>query len=59
VIQTRSENRLYADQVSMQAAQMLVLALSENDAEARDEMIDFARRMSTHARWLMRPRSMS
>lgn len=55
MIQTRSELRQYADQVSLQAAQMLVLALAEDDAGARDELIGFARRMSSHARWLVRP----
>lgn len=57
MIQTRSEARRYADQVSLQAAQMLVLAFGEGDAAARDELLGYARRMSSHARWLVRPRT--
>jgi hypothetical protein len=42
--------RSMAERVSLQSAQMIVMATMADTAEMRDELLDFARRMARQAR---------
>lgn len=53
MIDPESARREWADRVSIQSAQMLIIASATTCSDMRGELLDYARRMAEHAKALL------